>query len=121
MALFAGRRDAGRRLAAELDDYREGGDVLVLGLPRGGVPVAYEVARALQAPLRCRVVRSFASGQTATRCWKATTTSPVRAQRGCACRRRVHQMSAGGRCSRSSRSRGRPAASFIARRCSRLQ
>ncbi|MDP8968743.1 MAG: phosphoribosyltransferase [Actinomycetota bacterium] len=59
MALFSDRRDAGRRLAAELGDYRDRDDVLVLGLPRGGVPVAYEVARALHAPLDVFVVRKL--------------------------------------------------------------
>jgi predicted phosphoribosyltransferase len=51
---YADRRDAGRRLAAEVADLAEqaaNGDVVVLGLPRGGVPVAAEVARALHAPL----------------------------------------------------------------------
>ena len=50
LALFADRRDAGRRLAAALDRFRIE-DPLVLALPRGGVPVGYEVARALEAPL----------------------------------------------------------------------
>ena len=59
MALFHDRRDAGRLLAAELGDYRDRDDLLVLGLPRGGVPVAYEVARALQAPLDVFVVRKL--------------------------------------------------------------
>lgn len=55
---FADRADAGRQLAERLQDYR-GADVLVLGLPRGGVPVAYEVARALGAPLDVLVVRKL--------------------------------------------------------------
>jgi erythromycin esterase-like protein/predicted phosphoribosyltransferase len=45
--LFRDRRDAGRALAARLDHYRNRPGVMVLGLPRGGVPVAYEVATAL--------------------------------------------------------------------------
>jgi putative phosphoribosyl transferase len=53
---FRDRTDAGRRLAAMLEDCRAESPV-VLGLPRGGVPVAYEVARSLQAPLDVLVVR----------------------------------------------------------------
>ncbi|MEV0081460.1 phosphoribosyltransferase [Saccharopolyspora sp. NPDC050642] len=55
---FENRRDAGRRLAQQLLHLREAGAV-VLGLPRGGVPVAYEVARALRAPLDVIVVRKL--------------------------------------------------------------
>jgi erythromycin esterase-like protein/predicted phosphoribosyltransferase len=57
--LFRGRRDAGRVLAGLLDHYRGDPDVIVLGLPRGGVPVAYEVATALGAPLDVFVVRKL--------------------------------------------------------------
>jgi putative phosphoribosyl transferase len=56
---FLNRRDAGRQLAEELSDYAEDPGVLVLGLPRGGVPVAFEVARALRAPLDVLVVRKL--------------------------------------------------------------
>ncbi len=57
-ARFANRVDAGRRLAAELDHLRSE-PCVVLGLPRGGVPVAAEVARALDAPLDVIVVRKL--------------------------------------------------------------
>src|SRR3954469_4993973 len=53
------RRGAGRYLAEKLADYAGRPDVLVLALPRGGVPVAYEVARALGAPLDVFLVRKL--------------------------------------------------------------
>lgn len=56
---FRDRHDAGRRLAEELHAYAGRRDVVVLALPRGGVPVAYEVARALGAPLDVFVVRKL--------------------------------------------------------------
>jgi predicted phosphoribosyltransferase len=56
---FADRRDAGRRLAEQLRSYARRRHVVVLGLPRGGVPVAYEVALALRAPLDVMVVRKL--------------------------------------------------------------
>jgi putative phosphoribosyl transferase len=55
---FADRADAGRRLAAKLDHHR-GPDTVVLALPRGGVPVGFEVARALGATLDVIVVRKL--------------------------------------------------------------
>ena len=60
--LFTDRTDAGKQLASELrrrlgDDI--GGDVVVTGLPRGGVPVALEVARELRAPLDVIIVRKL--------------------------------------------------------------
>src|SRR5256885_4028903 len=72
--LFRNRREAGRLLAAKLAAYANRPDVLVLALPRGGVPVAYEVARALGVPLDVFVVRKlgvpgykeFAMGAVAT-------------------------------------------------------
>jgi predicted phosphoribosyltransferase len=56
--MFADRRDAGRRLAVRLT-HLEGAPPVVLGLPRGGVPVAAEVAAALHAPLDVIVVRKL--------------------------------------------------------------
>jgi putative phosphoribosyl transferase len=56
--LFRDRRDAGQQLAARLDSYRHESP-LVLGLPRGGVPVAYEIASALGAPLDVCIVRKI--------------------------------------------------------------
>ncbi|SDC13864.1 putative phosphoribosyl transferase [Sanguibacter gelidistatuariae] len=58
MSGFVDRRDAGRQLARRLEHVR-GPGVVVLGLPRGGVPVAVEVARALEAPLDVVVVRKL--------------------------------------------------------------
>jgi putative phosphoribosyl transferase len=57
--MFLDRSDAGERLAAELAAYAHRSDVVVLGLPRGGVPVAYEVAKKLEAPLDVFVVRKL--------------------------------------------------------------
>lgn len=56
---FINRRQAGRTLAAQLIDFRNRPDVIVLALPRGGVPVAFEIARALRAPLDVVIVRKL--------------------------------------------------------------
>jgi putative phosphoribosyl transferase len=59
MVLFRDRSEAGRVLADKLAAYRGAGGVVVLGLPRGGVEVAFEVARALESPLDVLVVRKL--------------------------------------------------------------
>src|SRR3954464_959844 len=56
---FQDRYDAGRQLATQLEKYAGRNDVLVLGLPRGGVPVAYEIARHLGVPLDVFIVRKI--------------------------------------------------------------
>jgi len=57
--MFLDRADAGRILAEKLDKYAGRDDVIVLGLPRGGVPVAYEVAKRLCVPLDVFIVRKL--------------------------------------------------------------
>ena len=56
---FRNRTDAGQQLASHLTEYRNRPDVLVLGLPRGGIPIAAEVAAALNAPLDALLVRKL--------------------------------------------------------------
>jgi putative phosphoribosyl transferase len=58
-ARYSNRTEAGRRLARHLGEYARRPDVLVLALPRGGVPVGYEVARALHVPLDVFLVRKL--------------------------------------------------------------
>ncbi len=57
--MFADRKDAGQRLAGKLGAYADRNDVVVLGIPRGGVPVAYEVAARLFAPLDVFLLRKL--------------------------------------------------------------
>jgi putative phosphoribosyl transferase len=59
MTPFRDRRDAGRKLAQELLHYANRSDVTILALPRGGIPVALEVALALNAPLDILIVRKL--------------------------------------------------------------
>ena len=59
MRIFAHRREAGQELAAKLSAYQNREGVVVLGLPRGGVVVAFEVAEALHAPLDVYMVRKL--------------------------------------------------------------
>src|ERR1700720_301848 len=56
---FRDRAEGGKLLARELSKYADGKEVLILGLPRGGVPVGFEVAKALHAPLDVFVVRKL--------------------------------------------------------------
>jgi len=56
---FANRSEAGQLLAEKLEQYAGHDNVIVLGLPRGGVPVAYEVAKRLGAPLDVFIVRKL--------------------------------------------------------------
>src|SRR5438105_11868494 len=57
--IFPNRAEAGRLLGVKLSKYAGQDDVIVLGLPRGGVPVAYEVAQALRVPLDVFIVRKL--------------------------------------------------------------
>ena len=59
MALLRDRHEAGKLLAANLEEYTANPNVIVLALPRGGVPVGYEIARALRVPLDVYVVRKL--------------------------------------------------------------
>lgn len=57
--IFSNRKEAGQRLAEHLRDYANRKDVIVLGIPRGGVPIAYEVAKALKVPLDILLLRKL--------------------------------------------------------------
>ena len=56
---FKNRQEAGKRLAEKLQASIQGDDVVVVALPRGGVPIGFEVAKALHAPLDICVVRKL--------------------------------------------------------------
>ena len=57
--IYSDRKDAGKRLAEKLTPYRNKPDVIMLGLPRGGVAVAHETAKALNCPLDILIVRKI--------------------------------------------------------------
>jgi predicted phosphoribosyltransferase len=59
MQIFKNRMDAGRKLAGELSEYANRRDVILLALPRGGVPVAYEIAKQLNVPMDIFLVRKL--------------------------------------------------------------
>jgi predicted phosphoribosyltransferase len=97
--LFRNRRHAGQLLARKLAHYADQPDVLVLALPRGGVPVAYEVARALKAPMDVFLVRKLgvpgyeelAMGAVAT----GSSTTSRRTSCGAATQRRTSRTASG--------------------------
>ncbi len=59
MSLYRDRTDGGRQLASEFRQYKGNKDVVVLGLPRGGMPVAFEIATEIDAPLDVLCVRKL--------------------------------------------------------------
>jgi erythromycin esterase-like protein/predicted phosphoribosyltransferase len=75
---FRDRREAGRKLAQHLSRFAGRDDVVVLGIPRGGVPVAYEVARALDAPLDVFIVRKLGVPDNEELAFGAVATGGVR-------------------------------------------
>ncbi|MBN2155514.1 MAG: phosphoribosyltransferase [Candidatus Lokiarchaeota archaeon] len=60
---FENRREAGKRLAEKLDKYRGKKDTIVLGLPKGGVPVAYEIAQRLSLPMDIVLIKKISHPQ----------------------------------------------------------
>jgi putative phosphoribosyl transferase len=75
---FRDRREAGRLLGSKLSSYAGRPDVVVLGLPRGGVPVAFEVAKILKVPLDVFVVRKLGVPGDVELAMGATATGKVR-------------------------------------------
>ena len=80
---FRDRREAGQLLASKLSSYAGRSDVVVLGLPRGGVPVAFEVAKILKVPLDVFVVRKLGVPGDEELAMGATATGKVRVLQRC--------------------------------------
>ena len=76
--LFRDRSHAGRSLATKLSNYAEQPDTLVLALPRGGVPVGFEVAKALNAPFDLFIVRKLGVPGQEELAMGATATGKIR-------------------------------------------
>jgi putative phosphoribosyl transferase len=76
--IFQDRKDAGRKLAKALDSYAAREDVIVLGIPRGGVPVAFQVAAELEAPLDVFIVRKLGVPQQEELAFGAIATGKIR-------------------------------------------
>ena len=98
--VFKDRREAGQVLAGLLEAYRGRPDVVVLGLARGGIPVAYEVAKALGVPLDAFIVRKLGGART----------------RGIRGGRAGQRRTGGGQRRRAARSAGQPGAAAGDRR-----
>ena len=89
---FINRTEAGRLLAEKLGNYANRNDVVVLGLPRGGVPVAYEVAKRLNAPLDVFIVRKLGvPGFRRTGCWRDRLRRCPRFERRCCARNTIRK------------------------------
>ncbi len=78
MSIFTNRRDAGRRLGEKLMSYKQRNRIVVLGLPRGGIPVAKEVAEQLEAPLDVFSVRKLGAPSQPELAFGAIATGGVR-------------------------------------------
>ena len=70
MAFFKDRVDAGKKLAKKLSKYANRSDILILALPRGGVPVAFEVAKELNVKMDVFIVRKLGVPGNGEELWK---------------------------------------------------
>jgi putative phosphoribosyl transferase len=77
-ALYHDRKEAGLRLAEQLTEYSSKHDTIILALPRGGVPVAFAIARQLRLPLDVFVVRPFSAPENSTLAIGVVATGGVR-------------------------------------------